>query len=178
MTENMLPDELPCFDEPLALLRACHEKILAHCDLLEGLIAHMAGAGPDTGARKTAERISRFFSTSARLHHRDEEEDLFPRLNRQSLKIAELVYALKNERVQLDALWETLSPELKRLPGEAFSDEFTRSASDFCHLYTQHIERENMEFLPLAANSLSQQDLAEIGASMAERRGYSVCFRG
>jgi hypothetical protein len=31
-----------------------------------------------------------------------------------------------------------------------------------------------MEFLPLAANSLSQQELAEIGESMAERRGVSV----
>ena len=174
MTENKRPDDLPGFDEPLALLRACHEKILAHCDLLEGLVAHMAGAGPDTEARKTAERITRYFLTSARLHHRDEEEDLFPRLNRQSLKIAELVYALKKEHEQLETLWETLSPELKRLPGEGFSEEFTRAASDFCGLYIQHIERENMEFLPLATSSLSQQELVEIGESMAERRGVPL----
>jgi hemerythrin-like domain-containing protein len=174
MTENKRPDDLPGFDEPLALLRACHEKILAHCDLLEGLIAHMAGAGPDSEARKTAEKITRYFSTSARLHHRDEEEDLFPRLNRQSLKIAELVYALKNEHEQLETLWETLSPELKKLPGEGFSGEFTRTAADFCSLYKRHIEHENMEFLPLAANSLSQQELVAIGESMAERRGVSL----
>jgi len=174
MTENGLPNDLPGFDEPLALLRACHEKILAHCDLLEGLVTHMAGTGPDTEARKTAERITRYFTISAEMHHRDEEEDIFPRLNRQSLKIADLVYGLKKEHEELETLWETLSPELKRLPGEAFSAEFIRAANDFCSLYRQHIERENMEFLPLAANSLSQQELVEIGESMAERRGVPL----
>ena len=174
MTENRLTDNLPGFDDPLALLRACHEKILTHCDFLEGLVTHMSEAGPDSEARKTAERISRYFSTSAELHHRDEEDDLFPRLNRQSLKIAELIHTLKNEHEQLKTLWATLSPELKQLPAEGFSKEFTRTANDFFSLYQQHIERENMEFLPLAANSLSQQELAEIGESMAERRGVSL----
>ncbi len=171
MTNNMPPNDLPGFDQPLALLRACHDNILAHCDLLEKLLDHMAGAGPDAEARKTAEKINRYFSTSAELHHRDEEEDLFPRLNRQSLKIAELVYGLKKEHQQLDTLWKTLSPELKRLPADAFSEEFDKAAAGFCSLYRAHIDRENMEFLPLVANSLSQQELAAIGESMAERRG-------
>jgi len=171
MTENRLTNDLPGFDDPLALLRACHEKILAHCALLEGLVAHMVEAGPDDEARKTAQKITRYFSTSTGLHHRDEEEDLFPRLNRQSLKIAELVHVLKKEHEQLETLWGVLSPGLKRLPVEGFSEEFTRAADDLCSLYRQHIERENMEFLPLAVNSLSQQELAEIGESMAERRG-------
>jgi len=174
MTENSLTKDLPGFDDPLALLRACHEKILAHCSLLEEMVTHVTRSGPDTEACRTAERITRYFSTSAKLHHRDEEEDIFPRLNRQSLKIAELVYALKNEHDELETLWETISPELKQLPEEVFSEEFSRAASDFCNLYRQHIERENMEFLPLAANSLSQQELVEIGESMAERRGVPL----
>ncbi len=174
MTENRLTDDLPGFDDPLALLRVCHEKILAHCDLLEGLVTHMVEFGPDAEACKTAERITRYFSTSAELHHRDDEEDLFPRLNRQSLKIAELVHVLKKEHEQLETLWGALSPDLKRLPGEGFSKEFTSAADDFCSLYRQHIERENMEFLPLVANSLSQQELTEIGESMAVRRGVPL----
>ena len=177
MTSNMFPDDLPGFDQPLALLRACHDKILAHCDLLEQLITHMAGSGADAEARKIAERINRYFSSSAELHHRDEEEDLFPRINRQSLKIAELVFALKKEHQQLETLWKTLSPELKRLSADAFSADFFKSADDFCSLYRAHIERENSEFLPLVANSLSQQELTAIGESMAERRGVTFSAR-
>ena len=171
MNEENLHDKLPDFDEPLALLRACHKNILAHCDRLEALVLHVAAQGIDDEARKTARDIVRYFSTSARLHHRDEEEDLFPRLNRQSLRIAELIQDLKQEHTRLDQLWEVMVTELKSLPGNGFSDDFLQANRDFCTLSRQHVNRENMEFLPLAASSLSQLDLGEIGASMADRRG-------
>ena len=171
MNEENLHDKLPGFDEPLALLRACHKNILAHCDRLEALVLHVEAQGIDDEARKTARDIVRYFSTSARLHHRDEEEDLFPRLNRQSLRIAELIQDLKQEHTRLDQLWEVMVTELKSLPGNGFSDDFLQANRDFCTLSRQHVNRENMEFLPLAASSLSQLDLGEIGASMADRRG-------
>ena len=171
MNEENLHDKLPGFDEPLALLRACHKNILANCDRLEALVLHVAAQGIDDEARKTARDIVRYFSTSARLHHRDEEEDLFPRLNRQSLRIAELIQDLKQEHTRLDQLWEVMVTELKSLPGNGFSDDFLQANRDFCTLSRQHVNRENMEFLPLAASSLSQLDLGEIGASMADRRG-------
>ena len=171
MNEDNLHDSLPGFDEPLALLRACHKNILVHCDRLEALVMHVEAQGIDDEARKAARDIARYFSTSALLHHRDEEEDLFPRLNRQSLKIAELIRDLKREHARLDQLWEVMITELKSLPGNGFSDDFLQANRDFCTLSRQHVNRENMEFLPLAASSLSQLDLGEIGASMAARRG-------
>jgi len=174
MNKTNLHDDLPGFDEPLALLRACHKNILAHCDRLEALLAHCNEQGIDDEARKAARDIHRYFSTSALLHHRDEEDDLFPRLNRQSLKIAELIRDLKQEHGQLDQLWENMAPALKKLPENGFSDDFLLAAHNFCTLSRQHVNRENMEFLPLAANSLSQLDLGEIGASMAARRGVRI----
>ena len=174
MNETYLHENLPGFDEPLALLRACHKNILDHCDRLEGLVSHIDAQGIDDEARKAARNIVRYFSSSARLHHRDEEEDLFPRLNRQSLKIAELIRDLKQEHIRLDQLWEDIGPELKRLPDNNFSDNFLQAAHAFCTLSRQHVNRENMEFLPLAASSLSQLDLGEIGASMAARRGVRI----
>ena len=171
MNEENLHDKLPGFDEPLALLRACHKNILAHCDRLETLIGHIDEQGIDDEARKTARDIVRYFSTSARLHHRDEEEDLFPRLNRQSLRIAELIHNLKQEHTRLEQLWENMLTELEPLPENRFSDGFLQASRDFCNLSRQHVNRENMEFLPLAASSLSQLELADIGASMAARRG-------
>ncbi len=171
--ENLL-NNLPGFDEPLALLRACHKNILDHCDRLEALLVHINEQGVDDEARKAARNIVRYFSTNALLHHRDEEEDLFPRLNRQSIRIAELIRDLKQEHKKLDQLWETIHPELKKLPDGNFSDSFLQAAHDFCSLSRQHVNRENMEFLPMAASSLSQLDLADIGASMAARRGVRM----
>jgi len=170
MNEASLHENLPGFDEPLALLRACHKNIIAHCDMLDDLLAYINENGIDDEVRKSARGIERYFSTSAVLHHRDEEDDLFPRLNRQSIKIAELIQELKKEHARLDQLWETIAPELKRLP-DSFSNDFMEAARDFCMLSRQHVNRENMEFLPLAAGSLSQLDLGDIGESMAKRRG-------
>jgi hemerythrin-like domain-containing protein len=168
MSDTGLPETLPGFDDPIGLLRACHEKMLAHCALLTALVE---SDSLDDTAREAARNISRYFSTSAALHHRDEEEDLFPRINRQSLKIAELVYTLKKEHETLDALWNRMAPELKQLPGDGFSAAFKQAAKEFSVLSGQHIARENRELLPLASNSLSHQALQEIGEAMAKRRG-------
>ena len=61
MSNVTMSDELPGFDEPLALLRACHKNILAHCDRLEALVAHIDEQGIDDEARKAARDIVRYF---------------------------------------------------------------------------------------------------------------------
>ncbi|MGB5260177.1 MAG: hemerythrin domain-containing protein [Gammaproteobacteria bacterium] len=163
MNGNGLPDELPGFDDPLGMLRVCHEKILAHCDLLEGLL--------ESPEAETAARIHRYFSISAPLHHRDEEEDLFPRINRQSLKIAELVHNLKKEHQELHRLWGRLAADLKSLPQDGFNEDFLAAAHEFCRINRAHVTVENMQLLPMAAGILSQQDLGAVGETMAARRG-------
>jgi hemerythrin-like domain-containing protein len=165
MSDSGLPENLPGFDDPIGLLRACHEKMLAHLDLLEDITRT-----PDSAR---AQQVVRYFTTSARMHHRDEEEDLFPRLNRQSMKIAELVFSLKKDHEQLDRLWNQLTPVLKKLPADGLDATSIEQAMAFCTLCREHIQRENREFLPLVASSLSQQELGAVGEAMAARRGVS-----
>jgi len=167
-SDTGLPADLPGFDDPVELLRACHSKMQQHCDLLDRMIER---GTIDTEAREAARNISRYFTQSAPLHHRDEEEDLFPRINRQSLKIAELVHTLKKEHEILDGLWQTMAAVLKRLPEDGFDADFRRAAAEFTALNRQHIQRENSELLPLASNSLSEDVLKQIGEAMARRRG-------
>ena len=119
-SDTGLPENLPGFDDPIGLLRACHEKMLHHCDLLDSLTGRNDF---DTDAREAARNIMRYFTQSAPQHHRDEEEDIFPRINRLSLKTAELIHNLKKEHDTLDALWKKLEPGLKKLPDDGFSDE-------------------------------------------------------
>lgn len=173
MSEQGLPESLPGFDNPLGLLRACHDRMLAHCELLEALVAQARSGELLDSARKAAADITRYFSTSAPLHHRDEEEDLFPRINRQSLRIAELVHGLRKEHRELDALWAVIVPELRRIPADGFSAVFLESAARFCELCRSHVSRENRELLPLVASSVSERELGYIGEAMAQRRGVA-----
>jgi hemerythrin-like domain-containing protein len=171
MDEKGLPETLPGFDQPLALLRACHTKILAHCDLLEQLLAQLGKPGKEADNRNAARQVLTYFSTSARLHHQDEEIDLFPLLTRQSLKLADLVHGLKQEHRELDALWETIAADLKRLPDVTDHAALADRVNAFCELNRRHARRENTEFLPRAESSLSSRQLQDIGAAMAARRG-------
>jgi hemerythrin-like domain-containing protein len=171
MNEMGLPETLPGFDQPLALLKACHTKILAHCDLLEELLANLADAGRDEDVRSAARRAVTYFSTGARLHHQDEETDLFPLLIRQSLKLADLIHGLKQEHRQLDTLWEAIAADLKHSQDIADRATLADRVRAFCELNRQHVKRENMEFLPRAEGILSSRQLKDIGTAMAARRG-------
>ena len=174
--EAGLPESLPGFDDPLALLRACHTKILDHCDLLEQLVTMLGDTADETQLRDTAREVNTYFSRSARLHHQDEETDLFPLLARQSLKLADLVHALRQEHEELDALWAVLETGLKQVTQLDDPEPFSATATRFCVLSRQHVQRENMEFLPVAASSLSSEQIKDIGMAMAGRRG--VRFSG
>jgi hemerythrin-like domain-containing protein len=166
-------ETLPGFDQPLALLKTCHTKILAHCDLLEELVANLgeAGAGKEEAIHGAARKVLNYFSTNARLHHQDEEIDLFPLLIRQSLKLADLVHGLKQEHRELDALWEAIAADLKRLQDLTDHAALVDRVHAFCELNRRHVRRENMEFLPRAEGILSSRQLKDLGTAMAARRG-------
>ena len=62
------------FEAPLEMLSACHGRVESQCQTLLRLPPHLAANGPDQAAREAAQNIMRYFDTSARNHHADEEE--------------------------------------------------------------------------------------------------------
>ena len=168
---DTLIDKIPDFNDPLGVLRACHERMLNYCDILEKLVPHIADQGFDEEARAAIRRLTRYFSTSVVHHHHDEEEDLFPVINRQSLKLADVVHRARKEHVQLTELWKQLAIDLKK--GDALTQdaEFPGHVEAFCNLYRQHIAFENSELLDLARHILSSRQLENMGKAMARRRG-------
>ncbi|HEY0633874.1 MAG TPA: hemerythrin domain-containing protein [Gammaproteobacteria bacterium] len=173
---NPFPETAPDFSDPLGLLRACHQRMLDHCERLLKLADHLQRHGADDEALKAAAAIYRYFTTSARHHHADEEQDLFPRLARESLKLADLVHRLKQEHGELDALWRELEPLLLRPATIADPLAFHELCSRFAVAYRGHIHTENSELLEMARHILSQAELKKLGASMAERRGVRIGY--
>ncbi len=176
MPDNELQKSLPGFNEPIELLCACHEKIRAHCMILEDLVDHINQKGFDSEASSAAKRIRDFFTKSGKLHQQDEENDLFPLLIRQSLKIADLINDLQKEHEQLDALWQNIEHDLMK-PDDIDTDKFSQQVHELCTLYRRHMAREESDFFPIARNSLSRRQLMDVGRSMAERRGVRTGFQ-
>jgi hemerythrin-like domain-containing protein len=173
---ELFPPAAPDFSDPLGLLRACHENVFRHCDMVEKLAAHVANTGLDQEAHQAAAQIHRYFSVAARQHHEDEEQDLFPRLARQSLKLAELIHGLKQEHQQLDALWAELEPLLAKPAGIEDAAAFSGLAKRFAEAYRNHARKENSELLEMAQHIFSGDELKLIGQAMAERRGVKHPF--
>ena len=173
-SHELFPPPAPDFSDPLGLLRACHERVLNHCDTLEKLAAHLGDKGLDQDAKEAAAQVHKYFSVAGKHHHQDEEQNIFPPLARTSLKLADLVHQLKQEHEKLDALWAGLAPLLARPASIEDIDAFGEMARQFADAYRAHVRRENEDLLDIAQHIFSSDELKKIGEKMAERRGLQL----
>jgi len=169
----MLTAPAPGFDDPLALLAACHGRILARCETLGRLVAELKGKGPNPEALAAAANVVAYFSTAGRHHHQDEEQDLFPLL-RGDPELAGVLDDLAKDHLALDALWLQLEPWLANPERIRDLDQFARFVEEFCSRQFRHVEIENRVVLSRARELLPPEILSVIGSRMAARRGLSL----
>ena len=166
LSNNPAPD----FDDPLGLLKACHQRILGFCELLEKMLAHINDHGIDSEVKQSAQKIHRYFSSAGVLHHMDEEQNLFPLLIGSSLKIATIIHGLKQDHIKINESWEKLSPVLGRPATIEGTSEFNQWVAEFCRAYRTHIKTEEDDLLSTAQHILSTEQLQQLGKHMKERR--------
>src|SRR5438128_4150271 len=170
---NPFSDTSATFNEPLEMLCACHDRMRQQLATLERLCRHLPVNGADAEAQKAARNIMKYFDTAAPNHHADEEESLFPRLAAANGQARSLIEALSAEHHTLDALWDHLRPDLAGIAAGRRSVLTPDLVRRIREAYTAHIEREEGELLPLAAQYFDAATLKMIGAEMAARRGVS-----
>jgi len=172
---TLIGSAAPSFDDPLAMLRACHGRIEAQCSTLTRLGEYLSQHGCDAQAVQAARAILRYFDTAGQYHHQDEELDLFPALlTTQDLSAQALITRLLHEHQGLELAWKNLRPLLVAI-AETHSATFDDSVvRHFIEVYARHIEVENGALLPLAARLLNAEQLKRIGQNMSIRRGVST----
>mgnify|MGYP003704987797 CR=1 FL=1 len=75
MTGDSLFTAAPGFDQPLAVLKHCHDRIRKQLATLDKLLPHLQQYGADQQAQEAAQAVLRYFMQAAPLHHEDEEHD-------------------------------------------------------------------------------------------------------
>lgn len=158
------------FDDPIAMLLACHEKVRHFARLAHRLGDHINERGLDLEAAQAAAGILRYFDLAAPLHHDDEELDLFPALR--VLNDAALVSemdSLQAEHATLASHWRALHPWLE---ATAQREVFPAPSmlAEFAIAYVEHADREERVVYG-AVSGLSSEVLARIGRNMSARRG-------
>jgi hemerythrin-like domain-containing protein len=165
----------PTFDTPLEMLSACHDRIMDQCTTLQKLMNYLPMHGCDTQAQQAAQGIMRYFDTAGHFHHLDEEEDLFPLLLAANIPDAnDLIQHLLNDHKTMDAAWLKLREQLLAISEGKLATLERSLVQDFSLVYGKHVMLENRQLIPFAAHQLSPQQLKELGAKMAARRGVAT----
>lgn len=164
------------FGTPLALLSACHDRIARQCATFQRLAAYVTQHGSDSSAQTAAASLLRYFDTAAVLHHRDEEEDLFPALiesmaGSDAACIHALVNRLTQEHRRLEVGWQELRIALVAVSAGQPAELNHTLVDAFCACYATHIRCEEDELLPIAARLLDDAVLLDMSLAMQSRRG-------
>lgn len=163
------------FDEPFAMLDACHDRVRRSLDLLERLRAYLQDKGCDDSARQAARDVLRYFDIAAPLHHEDEEKHVFPLLQGSSdAALRDAVARLHGEHQAMAARWQEARAALEALAEgriTAFSDVQQAALAAFAAGYAEHIRIEETLVYPAARAMLDASALQAMGAEMRRRRG-------
>ena len=173
---DALPDSAPGFDQPIAVLKHCHDRICKQLATLRKLGPHLAAQGADEQARQAALAIMKYFDKAAHWHHADEEENLFPMLlasaqGEDAALLARLGPGIMDEHRQMDAMWQGLHQQLSAIAAGTGTELRENEVLRFIDMYSGHMEREEGHIAPMAERLFSAQQMAQLGQAMQVRRG-------
>lgn len=176
MMMNALPDAAPGFDQPIAVLKHCHDRIRKQLATMQKLLPHLAQHGADAEAQQAAQAVLKYFDKAAHLHHADEEENLVPMLQsvaqgEDAATLAELVPGILQDHDEMDAMWQGLHEELTAIAAGSASALSAATVRHFTERYTNHMEREETRIAPMAKRLFSAAQMAQLGEAMQVRRG-------
>lgn len=176
---DVLHDTAPGFDQPIAVLKHCHDRIRKQLATMHKLLEHLPVHGADEQARQAATNVIRYFDKAAPLHHEDEEHNLIPMLRDvaqgdDAATLAALAPGIIDDHNKMDALWQRLHEQLRPIAdgtGAALSEIDVR---DFSERYSAHMEREESHIAPMAKRLFSASQMATLGEAMQARRGIGA----
>lgn len=173
---DTLFNNAPGFDQPLAVLKHCHDRIRKQLNTLDKLLQHLPEHGSDEQAMQAAKAVLRYFNEAAPLHHEDEEIDLLPTLQatatgKDAAQLQEYLPLILEQHHQMVALWGILEQQLQAIANAESALLSNTDVAHFKEIYTDHMQTEETKIAPMAMRIFSDEQMKNFGASMQQRRG-------
>ncbi|PXX43188.1 hemerythrin-like domain-containing protein [Undibacterium pigrum] len=175
-------DSAPGFDQPLAVLKHCHDRIRKQLATMSKLLEHLPSHGADQDARQAAQAILNYFTKAAPFHHEDEEINLLPELqvtakDEDAALLASLLPKILSQHEEMAAQWQELEKQLNAIVRADDGAPASLSAAAvqlFNDLYTEHMQTEETQIAPMAKRLFSAAQMAALGTAMQARRGIAA----
>ncbi|NVI81404.1 pyridoxamine 5'-phosphate oxidase [Janthinobacterium sp. BJB401] len=171
-------DSVPGFDQPIAVLKHCHDKIRKQLTTLQNLLGHLAQHGNTADAQQAAKAVLQYFNKAAHLHHDDEEQDLMPMLQAtatgdDAALLSTLVPEILADHQRMDQAWLTLRPELDAIAAGTGTQLADEGVAAYVAAYQAHMTKEEGHLAPMAKRLFSAQQMERLGTAMQRRRGIA-----
>ncbi|MES2048497.1 MAG: hemerythrin domain-containing protein [Pseudomonadota bacterium] len=175
---NSLFNNAPGFDQPVAVLKHCHDRIRKQLDTLDKLLEHLPRHGCDEQAMQAAKAVLRYFTEAAPLHHEDEEVDLLPTLQmtatgEDAALLQEYLPLILAQHHQMAAQWAVLEQQLQAIAKAESADLSENDVAQFKEIYAGHMQIEETQIAPMAMRIFSETQMRKLGAAMQQRRGIA-----
>ncbi|WP_312434654.1 pyridoxamine 5'-phosphate oxidase [Janthinobacterium sp.] len=169
---------VPGFDQPIAVLKHCHDKIRKQLTTLQNLLAHLPEQGNTAEAQQAAKAVLQYFNKAAHLHHDDEEQDLMPMLQatatgEDAILLGTLVPEILADHQRMDQAWSALRPQLDAIADGASTELSAGNVNAYVDAYHAHMGKEEGQLAPMAKRLFSPQQMAQLGTAMQRRRGIA-----
>ena len=172
-------DTAPDFDQPVAVLKHCHDRIRKQLTTMDMLASPAILAATPEEARQAAAAVLRYFEKAAPHHHEDEEHDLLPMLSQtarddDAALLASLMPEVLDEHRRMEQLWQRLQPQLAAIAEGRSATLDSGDAATFGELYLRHMDKEESHIAPMAKRLFSTTQMQQLGNAMRTRRGIAL----
>ena len=176
---SSLFDTAPDFDQPVAVLKHCHDRIRKQLRTMQQLSGPAAAEASANEVRQAAAAVLRYFEKAAPQHHEDEEHDLLPMLadtarDADAALLARLAPEVLAEHREMETLWQKLQPQLAAIAAGPAATLDSAAVADLCEHYLRHMDKEEGHIAPMAKRLFSAEQMQRLGNAMRTRRGIAL----
>lgn len=166
---------LPGFDQPIAILKHCHDEIQQQIASMKKLASHLVQHGATFEAQQTARALLKYFDRVAPLHHEDEEQNLMPMLQAvaegdDAVLLRTMVPEIQADHREIDLAWNALKLQLDDIGNGIFTELSSDKVAHFAEAYQAHMTKEEMQLVPMARRIFSAAQMTQLGEAMQRRR--------
>jgi pyridoxamine 5'-phosphate oxidase len=174
---DALFEPAPDFDQPIAVLKHCHDKIRKQIKTLERLIDYLPSHGATLEAQQAAQAVLHYFDKAAQYHHADEEQDLLPMLmqlakGEDAATLRDVLPTIELDHRKMEAVWLVLAKQLNAIAHEGAATLSVPDVQEFAQMYARHMTLEESMIAPMALRLFDAKQMAKMGNSMRERRTH------
>jgi hemerythrin-like domain-containing protein len=168
--EFKFTDPATDFSNGLQVISDYHQDFLARGLQLVELAKEIKKQGMTEQLANLCMEMYCHYSHATHLHHKDEEEGLFPILVDQSSLVIGMIERLMLDHEEIEKSWSALSSRLGNPEQITNFDHFLHLTIEFEKILREHLTREDEDFLPPIKKILTTEQLKEAGKKMSEIR--------